>query len=483
MNPVSTLLIPHPVPTGAHAAVKSASRRCPAGCRAIGLALTGTWMLGALPTQADDVRPVTPELRASAALDPFYKKYTLVGALPIVSSDKPSDFALLEAAYVIRNMLDGRDDILQAKAARGGKVAVMAHNEYTTDLPEQHGLAPRVFWDSRARGINGKTCSCGEENLLGYPGDPYPTENILIHEFAHAIHGTLAKMPDATFESRLQTAYQGAMDRGLWKNCYAGSNFAEYWAECSQCWFDNNRHDDALHNHVHTRAQLKEYDPSVAKLCAEVYGDKPWRYLKPAARPAADRAHLAGFDPAQTPRFHWRVAPIPDTPHVVIETELGNIEVELNAKAAPLTVKNFLHYVQERLFNDGRFFRTVTLANQPDNKVRIQVIQIEADPSRTSEFAPPIPLERTSTTGLRHLDGTLSMARDAPDTARDSFSICIGDQPELDFGGKRNPDGQGFAAFGKVVKGMDVVRKIQAAPAVGQQLRPPMLIRRAIRMD
>ena len=124
MNPVSTLLIPHPVPTGAHAAVKSASRRCPAGCRAIGLALTGTWMLGALPAQADDVRPVTPELRASAALDPFYKKYTLVGALPIVSSDKPSDFALLEAAYVIRNMLDGRDDILQAKAARGGKVAV-----------------------------------------------------------------------------------------------------------------------------------------------------------------------------------------------------------------------------------------------------------------------------------------------------------------------------------------------------------------------
>ena len=111
------------------------------------------------------------------------------------------------------------------------------------------------------------------------------------------------------------------------------------------------------------------------------------------------------------------------------------------------------------------------------------MIQIEADPSRTSEFAPPIPLERTSTTGLRHLDGTLSMARDAPDTARDSFSICIGDQPELDFGGKRNPDGQGFAAFGKVVKGMDVVRKIQAAPAVGQQLRPPMLIRRAIRMD
>jgi len=139
--------------------------------------------------------------------------------------------------------------------------------------------------------------------------------------------------------------------------------------------------------------------------------------------------------------------------------------------------------VQQRLYNDGRFFRTVTLANQPDDKVKIQVIQIEADPTRTNELAPPIPLERTGATGLRHTDGTLSMARAAPDTARDSFSICIGDQPELDFGGKRNPDGQGFAAFGKVVKGMEVVRKIQAAPALGQQLRPPVLIQRAIRLD
>ncbi|MCX6868608.1 MAG: hypothetical protein NTV46_20855 [Verrucomicrobia bacterium] len=216
MNPASTLLIPHPVHGEVNAAEESSLRRCPAGCRALGWALTGTWLLVALPAQADDVRPVTPELRASAALDHFYQKYTLVGALPIVSSDKPADFALLEAAYIIRNMLDGRDDILQAMAARGSKVAVMAHNEYTTDLPEQSRLAPRVFWDSRARGINGKTCSCGEENLLGYPGDPYPTENILIHEFAHAIHGVVTKMLDASFDSRLQAAYQDATNRGLW---------------------------------------------------------------------------------------------------------------------------------------------------------------------------------------------------------------------------------------------------------------------------
>jgi peptidyl-prolyl cis-trans isomerase A (cyclophilin A) len=200
-------------------------------------------------------------------------------------------------------------------------------------------------------------------------------------------------------------------------------------------------------------------------------------------RPAAERAHLAGFDPAKAPHFHWRKAPITDQPHVVVETTMGDFELELAAKAAPLTVSNFLYYVQERLYNDGRFFRTVTLSNQPTNNVKIQVIQAEANPARTNKFLLPIPIERTRDTGLHHLDGTLSMARDEPDTAQDNFFICIGDQPELDFGGKRNPDGQGFAAFGRVTKGMDVVRKIQAAQAKGQQLNPPILIQRAIRLD
>jgi peptidyl-prolyl cis-trans isomerase A (cyclophilin A) len=130
-----------------------------------------------------------------------------------------------------------------------------------------------------------------------------------------------------------------------------------------------------------------------------------------------------------------------------------------------------------------RFFRSVTLSNQPNNQVKIQVLQAEASSGRTNEFYPSIPLERTCDTGLHHLDGTVSMARDGADTARDSFFICIGDQPELDFRGKRNRDGQGFAAFGKVVKGMDLVRKIHAGAAVGQQLEPPVRIQRAIRLN
>ena len=161
-----------------------------------------------------------------------------------------------------------------------------------------------------------------------------------------------------------------------------------------------------------------------------------------------------------------------DLPHVLIETQAGNIEVELDAKHAPITAKNFLGYVDAGLYDRGAFFRTVTLSNQPTNNIKIQVIQAEADTARRREYLAAIPLERTRDTGLRHTDGSLSMARYGPDTARDSFSIVIGDQPEMDFGGKRNADGQGFAVFGHVVKGMDVVHKIQSSPAQEQQLRP-----------
>ncbi len=170
-----------------------------------------------------------------------------------------------------------------------------------------------------------------------------------------------------------------------------------------------------------------------------------------------------------------------NNPRIRIETPLGPIIAELDAKAAPITVSNFLRYVDGGFFNDARFFRAVTPSNQPNNNIKIQVIQAEANPAREKDFFAPIPLERTRDTGLHHLDGTLSMARDGPDTAQCSFSICIGDQPELDFAGKRNPDGQGFAAFGKVVEGMDTARKIHASPANGQRLTPAIPIHRIVR--
>ncbi len=163
-------------------------------------------------------------------------------------------------------------------------------------------------------------------------------------------------------------------------------------------------------------------------------------------------------------------------PRVVIQTELGSIEVELETTKAPTTVANFLKYVDGKFYDGGSFHRTVKSDNQPDNKIRIEVIQAGINPKKEKEQFPAIKLERTNQTKLVHKDGTISMAREGPDTATSDFFICIGDQASLDFGGQRNPDGQGFAAFGKVVKGMYVVRKIQTAPAKGQTLTPPVKI-------
>jgi len=166
-----------------------------------------------------------------------------------------------------------------------------------------------------------------------------------------------------------------------------------------------------------------------------------------------------------------------DVVQVLIETDLGNIEMELEQTKAPVTTANFLKYVDGKFYDGGLFHRTVKPDNQPSNKVRIEVIQAGVNPAKDKESFPPIKLERTNQTKLAHKDGTISMARDGPDTATGDFFICIGDQPELDFGGKRNPDGQGFAAFGRVVKGMEVVKKIQAAPSKEQALTPPVKIK------
>jgi peptidyl-prolyl cis-trans isomerase A (cyclophilin A) len=175
---------------------------------------------------------------------------------------------------------------------------------------------------------------------------------------------------------------------------------------------------------------------------------------------------------------------------VRVQTELGEIVLELDPKRAPGTTANFLKYVDAGHFNGGTFHRTVKMDNQPESPVKIEVIQAGVNPDRAKDGLPPIPLERTSVTGLKHTDGAVSMARGTPDSATSGWFICINDQPSLDFGGARNPDGQGFAAFGRVVSGMDVVRKIQQAPSSGnrtsnteaQRLTPPVRILKVARI-
>jgi peptidyl-prolyl cis-trans isomerase A (cyclophilin A) len=168
-----------------------------------------------------------------------------------------------------------------------------------------------------------------------------------------------------------------------------------------------------------------------------------------------------------------------DVVRVQIETAEGVIGVEIYVDSAPITARNFLTYTDDGVFDGGSFFRSVRMDNQPNDSVRIEVIQGGPDRGTPRErLNPPIPLERTSRTGLRHVDGALSMARGGLDSGQSQFFICVGDQPSLDFGGNRNLDGQGFAVFGRVISGMDVVRRIQMSAVEAQQLVDPVSIRR-----
>ncbi len=247
----------------------------------------------------------------------FYTQHASAGGFPIVASEKVSPHALKEAVYLIDLMLAKRPDVREAMIKSGARLCILAHNEFTTDQPEWKWLAQepvpgfedvsaRDYRDARARGMGGSPtdpyCSCGEENLLAYPGDPYSTENILIHEFAHNMHLRGLINVDRTFDTRVKAAYDAAMKAGLWKGKYPSVNHHEYFAEGVQSWFDDNRENDHDHNHVNTRAELIEYDPGLAALCREVFGDTELRYTKPTTRL---HGHLEGYDPAQAPTFEW----------------------------------------------------------------------------------------------------------------------------------------------------------------------------------
>ncbi|HUR44519.1 MAG TPA: hypothetical protein VMZ27_01490 [Candidatus Saccharimonadales bacterium] len=258
-----------------------------------------------LPAPQAALAPITrppPELNAPA----FYTKYIDAEGYPIVASDTVNDYALREAAYLVNLMLARRPDVRTAMIKSGSRLCIMAYNEFTTDLPEWSKMKPKDFWDARARGMGGSAhdpfCSCAEENLLGYRGDPYAAECILIHEFAHNIHLRGVVNVDPTFDDRVKAAYDSAMKAGLWKGKYAAVNHHEYFAEGVQSWFDNNRVNDHDHNHVNTRALLLEYDPGLAAVCREVFGDTVLKYTKPATRL---REHMAGYDPSTAPRFAW----------------------------------------------------------------------------------------------------------------------------------------------------------------------------------
>jgi hypothetical protein len=262
------------------------------------------------------ISPPSPELQQKLHLSPFYQKSLNDHGLWIISSEKPSDFALHEAAWIVDHVLANRDDLREALIKKNVRIVVMAASEFTTDVPEHANLrAPKdtklpakQYWDKRARGLGGTRTdpltSCGEENLLNLKGDPYRGENILIHEFAHIIMNIAIRNTDPELHKKITENWKSARDEGLWKNTYAITDDNEYFAECVQSWFDCNAKNNPAHNDIETRDKLKKYDPRMAELLSQVFRDNEWRYTPTTARP--DTPHLIGFDRATAPVFTWR---------------------------------------------------------------------------------------------------------------------------------------------------------------------------------
>jgi alpha-glucosidase len=239
------------------------------------------------PEKAPDAGPkvtaIPEEVVEKFKLDTeFYKKHVDYKGFSILASARVSDAALLEARYLIDKLLGEREDILKAMIKARCRFMVMAPTEMTTDVPEQRHM-DKAYWDKRARGLGGKLSSCGEENLLNLKGDRYKQENILIHEFNHAIHKHGLSAVDPTFDKRLREAYDKAMDAGLWKDTYVATNRGEYWAEGAQAYFDCMRPQFG----ANTREKLQKYDPGLFALVDEVYKQSKFRYVRYDKRPAA----------------------------------------------------------------------------------------------------------------------------------------------------------------------------------------------------
>lgn len=170
-------------------------------------------------------------------------------------------------------------------------------------------------------------------------------------------------------------------------------------------------------------------------------------------------------------------------PHVEIQTKLGDIEVELYPAQAPKSVAAFLTYVDREYYKNGTFYRVLNSNNQPSYAPKAELIQggMYRTKNNQRDTLPGIPHESTDQTKILHKDGTLSLARLAPGSATTEFFICVGDQPGFDYGGENNPDKQGYAAFGKVIKGMDIVRQIFSRPETDQYFNTPIPIYNIVR--
>ena len=236
-------------------------------------------------------------LPSTLVLDTFYKKYADAFGIPIVSSNKVPNAALLIARDIVNYMLMKRMDVRTALISSKARVLVMAETEMETDLPERSdwkkptkedrrltpgerdnydklggiaSMSDREYWNKRARGMGGNVTSCAEENLLGYPDTRYYGENILVHEFSHNIMNALRKA-DPALHKEIEVAYYSAKARGMYKGQYAINTVDEYWAEGTQWWFWSNFEFMDGQQRIQSGDDLKIYDPTLYNILDKVY--------------------------------------------------------------------------------------------------------------------------------------------------------------------------------------------------------------------
>ena len=210
----------------------------------------------------------------------FYKKYIDVKGMPVVAASEVADLALQRTCEIVTHMLAGRPDIIEALVKNKMYLIIIGKDQVYTDMPEYRNHPNPAYQNERVRGTGGRPTSFGEENLLSLPLDRYDDESIGVHEFCHTIDGRLRSM-DETWSERKNAVYRKAIDKGLWKDTYAGSNPGEYWAEICQSYFDCNRVNNWNHGPIGTREQLQLYDPEGYELVRTTFKLSPeydWRY-------------------------------------------------------------------------------------------------------------------------------------------------------------------------------------------------------------
>jgi alpha-glucosidase len=249
-----------------------------------------------------------------------------VKGVAILASGEVADEALFRTHHIVSHMLAGRPDVLEVMAKNGTRLIIIGKDQVYTDMPEYRNTKNAEFMNERVRGTGGlAVTSFGEENLLTLAGDRYDDESIGVHEFLHTIDAALRRL-DPAWNNRLGQTYKNALAKGLWKNTYAASNQAEYWAEIAQSYFDCNRINNWNHGPIATREQLKQHDPDGYELVRTTMNLKPendWRYTPMRVQPSVIALPARWkFDSYYTKFTYAREFPVLGSRHVSDEAML-----------------------------------------------------------------------------------------------------------------------------------------------------------------